>query len=481
VTKSLRVEVQETKVVKARWGVTDLRRRPLAGRWNTPTLVNGWTQPDPPLGIHQYRWHADGSLEFKGHLIPGTWDAKAYDLDDAIGVEPTYWPTHEISFLNDVFDPDTEEFQVGRVVIYPEGHANEGEVWIFQEAQAQGATGPAGSPGSPGATGATGPQGPTGPAGGATGATGATGPPGATGAGTTGPTGATGATGPQGATGSPGGATGATGPAGSPGGATGPTGATGATGAQSGAVAIGYTFSTTTTDSDPGSGTIRLDASPQNTATQAFVDLLDALGEDWTDALDDMDASTNPTRGYFRIVSIADATKWLLFKLTGVIVTAGYRKLQLDLVDASDASPFSNGEAVMIHFTPAGDAGVGAEALVSGIEIVIDGGGDVIPTGVAGYLEVPFDCDIGSWRLAADTSGDIVIDIWKDTFANFPPANADSITGGNEPELSGAQSDEDVTLTGWTTTLSAGDWLAYNVDSVATVTRVTLSLTVVRS
>src|SRR3989442_257735 len=68
---------------------------------------------------------------------------------------------------------------------------------------------------------------------------------GATGA--TGPTGLTGATGPTGATG----ATGATGPTG-PTGATGATGATGVTGAVGGSVSIGYVFSTTTTDADPG-------------------------------------------------------------------------------------------------------------------------------------------------------------------------------------------------------------------------------------
>lgn len=480
-SKSLRTEVQETKIVKARWVGTDLRRRPLAGRWNTPDLENGWAQPDAPLGIHQYRWHADGSLEFKGHLVPGDWNAKVYDLAPAIGVEPNYWPEHEISFLNDVFDPDTEQFAIGRVVIYPDGHANEGEVWIFEPDESMvGATGPAGSAGSAGATGATGPQGATGPAGGATGATGATGPPGATGAGTTGPTGATGATGPQGATGSAGGATGATGPAGSPGGATGPTGATGATGAHSGAVAIQYTFSTTTTDSDPGAGTLRFNSSPQDGTTQAYIDLLDALGEDWTQALDDMDASSNPVRGYLRVVARDDATKWILFHLTGVTTATGYRKLELSVVDASDADPFSNGNVVFVHFSPAGDVGPGITAN-SGIEVVIGDGTNVITTGVKGYLEVPFDCEIQTVTLVSGLTGSIVIDIWADDFAAFPPTNADSITGGNEPELTSDQTYQDGTLTGWTTSLTAGDWLAFNVDSAATVTQVTLSLVVVRT
>jgi hypothetical protein len=117
----------------------------------------------------------------------------------------------------------------------------------------------------------------------------------------------------------------------------------------------------------------------------------------------------------------------------------------------------------------------------SSIEVVI-GTGDAVPNaGIHGYLEVPFDCVIISARLVADASGSIVIDIWKDTYANFPPTNADSITAGTEPTLSSAQKSENTTLSGWTTTLTDGDWLGFNVDSATTVKQVTLSLTVRRT
>jgi hypothetical protein len=110
------------------------------------------------------------------------------------------------------------------------------------------------------------------------------------------------------------------------------------------------------------------------------------------------------------------------------------------------------------------------------ITFIIDGGGSAITTGEKGHLEIPFDCEIESVVLLADQSGDIVIDIWKDTYANFPPTDADTICGGNEPELDGAQKYQDETLTDWTTEISAGDVLAFNVDSVATITRLTISL-----
>ena len=69
-----------------------------------------------------------------------------------------------------------------------------------------------------------------------------------------------------------------------------------------------------------------------------------------------------------------------------------------------------------------------------------------------------------------------MIDVWKDTYANFPPTSADSITGSEKPTLSSAQKNQDLTLTTWTTAVSAGDILAFNVDSASTVTRVTLSI-----
>ena len=117
----------------------------------------------------------------------------------------------------------------------------------------------------------------------------------------------------------------------------------------------------------------------------------------------------------------------------------------------------------------------------SSIECVIGSGSAVVSTGVTGYLEVPFDCTIIAARLVSDVSGSIVVDIWKDTYANFPPTNADSICSTNEPELSTAHKSEDTTLTGWTTSLTDGDWLAFNVDSVSTIEQVTLSLTVRRT
>ena len=110
----------------------------------------------------------------------------------------------------------------------------------------------------------------------------------------------------------------------------------------------------------------------------------------------------------------------------------------------------------------------------------MDGSGSVITTGIKGDLTIPFACTITAWTILCDQSGSIVIDIWKDSYANYPPTVADTITGSAKPTVSSATKATSSTLTGWTTSISAGDTLRFNVDSVATVTRATLTLTITR-
>lgn len=116
---------------------------------------------------------------------------------------------------------------------------------------------------------------------------------------------------------------------------------------------------------------------------------------------------------------------------------------------------------------------------LSGRAIVIGAGnrlaGD-IPTGLIGYLEVPFALTITGWTLVGDASGSIQIDVWKDTYANFPPTVADTIAGSEKPLLSSAQKNQDLSLTTWSPDLDAGDILAFNVDSCSGVAQVTLTL-----
>ncbi len=115
------------------------------------------------------------------------------------------------------------------------------------------------------------------------------------------------------------------------------------------------------------------------------------------------------------------------------------------------------------------------------LEFVIDGAGAEITTGEKGHIRAPFGGTIGSVSLFADQIGSIEVDIWKTALAGFPPAVANSITGGHPPAITNAQDSEDTVLSGWDKTVNEGDIFAFNVDSVSTIQRVTISLKVQRS
>ena len=118
-----------------------------------------------------------------------------------------------------------------------------------------------------------------------------------------------------------------------------------------------------------------------------------------------------------------------------------------------------------------------------GINYVIDGGGSAITTGEKDCIRIPddFSGTITGITLLANVSGSIVLDIWKDTYANFPPTVADTITASAKPTISSGVKSEDTTLTGWTKTLTAGDVLKFNIDSCTDITKCTVIINYTRT
>jgi len=113
------------------------------------------------------------------------------------------------------------------------------------------------------------------------------------------------------------------------------------------------------------------------------------------------------------------------------------------------------------------------------IIVTIGNGLDVITTGVQPFaVYIPQACTLQKVEIvsADNTSGSIVIDIWMDSYANFPPTDADSITASAPPTISSATKATDSTLTGWTKALPAGYWLRFNVDSATSLKVVSLAL-----
>lgn len=116
------------------------------------------------------------------------------------------------------------------------------------------------------------------------------------------------------------------------------------------------------------------------------------------------------------------------------------------------------------------------------LEHTVNAGSSTPSTGVSGDLYVPFACTITAWTIMADITGSIVFDVWKKAFvADSPPTVANTITASAKPTLSAAKSARSTTLTGWTTSVSDGDHIRFNIDSCSTLHFATLIITATRT
>lgn len=131
------------------------------------------------------------------------------------------------------------------------------------------------------------------------------------------------------------------------------------------------------------------------------------------------------------------------------------------------------------------DASVGGTPTYQ-LEILIGDGVNPILTGTypTGAVVCPRAGTITGWQLlscdaATPTAGAIVIDLWRDSYANYPPTVGDSIIpSGTKPTIGATNSKAtSSSLTGWTTSFSAGDVIFPNVDSVTSLKAVKLILT----
>lgn len=113
------------------------------------------------------------------------------------------------------------------------------------------------------------------------------------------------------------------------------------------------------------------------------------------------------------------------------------------------------------------------------LTFVFDGGGAEIADNVYATLRVPVAGTLTGWTILAKQPGAIKIDVWKDTLANYPPDNSDSITNGHEPEIAASGTNaEDTNISDWTSVaVTAGDTFIASVDSCTTIQWAILQIT----
>jgi hypothetical protein len=109
-----------------------------------------------------------------------------------------------------------------------------------------------------------------------------------------------------------------------------------------------------------------------------------------------------------------------------------------------------------------------------------DNGGAALSTGIQGDIIIPFAGTITGVTLLANVSGSMVVDLWKAPYASFPPTVANTIVSATPPTLTAALKYQDTTLTGWTTAVAANDVIRVNINSVATISRFVVALSIAR-
>ena len=119
-----------------------------------------------------------------------------------------------------------------------------------------------------------------------------------------------------------------------------------------------FTYSTTTTDSDPGSGIVRFNNTTIGSATIMYVDDLDAAGTDvsaWVQSFDDVSGNAT-NRGRVRISKSNTLDVWHVFKVSAAVVDAsGYTKVTLVYIDGAGA--LADEDKIFISFVASGEDG----------------------------------------------------------------------------------------------------------------------------
>lgn len=120
-----------------------------------------------------------------------------------------------------------------------------------------------------------------------------------------------------------------------------------------------FTFSTTTTDSDPGAGTLRFNNATPASVTQLYVDDADYATTDIQTWLASLDDAIGAIKGRITIQSTSDPTKKIVFTLSAWTTATGYKKLTVAHVFGT-----------VLPTTAAGDTVLSFDALGMGQTIV---------------------------------------------------------------------------------------------------------------
>ena len=99
--------------------------------------------------------------------------------------------------------------------------------------------------------------------------------------------------------------------------------------------------------------------------------------------------------------------------------------------------------------------------------------------GMQADISVPYDLELYGWRMLSlqGTQGSVLVDLYNDTYANFPFTGTPMHSGATGPNISESTKNEDNDLSDWaTTSVSEGDVMRVNISSVTGIRQSTLAL-----
>jgi hypothetical protein len=146
----------------------------------------------------------------------------------------------------------------------------------------------------------------------------------------------------------------------------------------------------------------------------------------------------------------------LIVSLNNVVLEPGVDYTILDDQITFTVAPSSGSDVFIVAMATTAD-------LTRTINYVVDASPNVIGTGVKGQVTLDVTGTIESWTLVSDTPGNLVVDVKRTTYQNYPSFS--SITGTEKPTLSNQAKNKDDGLLTWNTILNAGDILRFEVES----------------
>jgi hypothetical protein len=199
--------------------------------------------------------------------------------------------------------------------------------------------------------------------------------------------------------------------------------------------------------------------------------------------------------GYIYITNNSNnITRSVILPFTNISLVSGY---YLFTTDYGVANTLLINDICALTFVITGDPGIQgptgstgatgpAGSTLGSITAFFDAGVGVISAGSRVVIPgIAFNGTITGWQIfeTSDTpiSSSCVVDVWKDTYANFPPVVGDSIFT-TKPTLSSAIKNENLspTFIGAGASVSVGDSLIFNIDSNTSARRLSVVLRITK-